>query len=317
VDRKQQFKQYVARKAAETRTSLWSAIRSWWMESDFRPSFRYLLETEAHVYAFSIAANALLAFFPFTMILLTLCRHVLDWKGVYNVILQLVQANLPEGAGFVIQGLTTMAEARRRIELISLVLMFYTSSGVFLPLEVALNKVWKIERNRSLLRNILVSFLLATAAGLLALSSVALAGELEGAINFLLGWLPGQMVAQAMSRLMLELVSIPLMIAIYFLIYYLLPNARVPARRVLPAAVVAGVATEIVKLVYFITLPLFHFRATYGPFAVPVTLLFWAYAGSMVMLLGAHLSAQVPSRQPSLDFAEPLSPASGEGTGSE
>jgi uncharacterized BrkB/YihY/UPF0761 family membrane protein len=29
----------------------------------------------------------------------------------------------------------------------------------------------------------------------------------------------------------------------------------------------------------------------YGPFALSVTLLFWAYAGAMILLFGAHLSA--------------------------
>ncbi|HEV2499543.1 MAG TPA: YihY/virulence factor BrkB family protein [Terriglobia bacterium] len=304
MDYPKHLKEYAAQKAAAIKAGAWDAVRVWWAASSFRPSFRYLLETEAHVYAFSIAANALLAFFPFTLILLTLCRHALHWDSVYAVIIQLVQANLPEGADFVVKGLTTMAEARRRIEIISVALMFYTSSGVFLPLEVALNKVWKIEPNRNIWRNIFVSFLLAVASGLLALLSLAIAGGLEGAIHFLFGWIPGQVVVAALSRLTIELVSVPLMIAIYFMIYTLLPNGKVPARQVLPAAILAGVATEAVKLIYFLTLPLFHFRATYGPFAVPVTLLFWAYASSLVLLWGAHFSAQVPSQQPSLDFIE-------------
>ncbi|HEV2418387.1 MAG TPA: YihY/virulence factor BrkB family protein [Terriglobia bacterium] len=309
MDYPKHLKEYAAQKAAAAKAGAWDAVRVWWAASSFRPSFRYLLETEAHVYAFSIAANALLAFFPFTLILLTLCRHALHWDSVYAVIIQLVQANLPEGADFVVKGLTTMAEARRRIEIISVVLMFYTSSGVFLPLEVALNKVWKIEPNRNIWRNIFVSFLLAVASGLLALLSLAIAGGLEGAIHFLFGWIPGQVVVAGLSRLTIELVSVPLMIAIYFMIYTLLPNGKVPARQVLPAAILAGVATEAVKLIYFLTLPLFHFRATYGPFAVPVTLLFWAYASSLVLLWGAHFSAQVPSQQPPLDFIERPSPA--------
>ncbi len=36
---------------------------------------------------------------------------------------------------------------------------------------------------------------------------------------------------------------------------------------------------------------MFRFREVYGPFALSVTLLFWAYAGAMILLFGAHLSA--------------------------
>ncbi len=53
-----------------------------------------------------------------------------------------------------------------------------------------------------------------------------------------------------------------------------------------------GVIMEILKFVYIETLPLFRFREVYGPFALSVTLLFWAFVGALVMLLGAHLSAQ-------------------------
>ena len=46
-----------------------------------RPSLRYLFTPEVHIYATSIAANALLSLFPFTLILLTACRRWLHWEA--------------------------------------------------------------------------------------------------------------------------------------------------------------------------------------------------------------------------------------------
>lgn len=71
-----------------------------------------------------------------------------------------------------------------------------------------------------------------------------------------------------------------------------LPNGSVPARRVLPAAIIAGVLTEVGKFVYVLTLPVFRFREVYGPFTLSVTLLFWAFLGALILLFGAHLSVQ-------------------------
>ncbi len=268
------------------------AIRAWKAKSHFGPSLRYLMGTEAHVYAFAIAANALLSFFPFVLILLGLCRNWLHWQGSYSAILDLLRANLPSGADFVVHDLTALVGGRQRVQVVSVLFMFYASSGVFLPLEVALNKVRNIERNRNLFMNILISFCLAIFSGLVALLSAAAAGGVLHALSFLFGWLPWHIIVNAFSRIALEALSIPLMIVIYFAIYYVLPHGKVAARQVLPAAIVAGIATEIIKVIYFLTLPLFRFRETYGPFAVPVILLFWAYVGSMVMLWGAHFSAQ-------------------------
>ena len=64
----------------------------------FVSSARYLFETEVHAYAFSIAANAYLSFFPFTFILLAICRRWLHWENAYLMVLQLLQVHLPVGA---------------------------------------------------------------------------------------------------------------------------------------------------------------------------------------------------------------------------
>ena len=54
-------------------------VRPWWTR--LRPTARYLMETEAHVYALAVAASVLLAFYPFLMVMLSFCRDVLRWPA--------------------------------------------------------------------------------------------------------------------------------------------------------------------------------------------------------------------------------------------
>src|SRR5271157_3164848 len=54
------------------------------------PALHYLLQTEVHTYAFSFAANALLSFFPFIVLLLTLTRRVFHSMDMYNVVIELL-----------------------------------------------------------------------------------------------------------------------------------------------------------------------------------------------------------------------------------
>lgn len=287
------LKERFLRKYGETRESVRNALRLSWQPRQVKRSIRYLLATEPHVYGFSVAANALLSFFPFALVLLTICDKWLHWSGAYNAILELIQANLPSGSEFVIKGLSVMLADRRPIQIASVILMFYASSGVFFPLEVAFNKMWGIDRNRSLFINLLLSFFLAIFSGGFALLFAAAAGGILKAVDFLLGWLPWHAAVVVFSRIALEItITIPLMVFIYFVIYFVLPNGKVPARQVFPGAVIAAVATEMVKLVYFLIAPLLKFPATYGPFAVPVELLFWAYITALVVLWGASFSAQ-------------------------
>jgi membrane protein len=256
------------------------------------PGLRYLFSPEAHVYAFSIAANAYLSFFPFCLLLLTVCRRWLHWQGAYDVVLELLRSRLPVGTESLIRNLTVLVQGRPRLQLMSVVMLLFTTSGVFLPLEIALNRVWGFDRNRSLMRNQVRSFLLAMATGILAFFWILLTSAAQWLLSLVLGGIPSQVVLHALSRGLLEVVSIPFAVSIFFVIYYYLPNGEVPLGRVLPAAVFAGVLITLARFIYELTLPLFRFREVYGPFALSVTLLFWAFVGALILLFGAHLSAR-------------------------
>ncbi|HUI43282.1 MAG TPA: YihY/virulence factor BrkB family protein [Terriglobia bacterium] len=254
-------------------------------------SFRYLWRTEVHAYAFSIAANALLSFFPFTLLLVTICHSWLHWQGAYDFVVELLRANLPTGADFVIRNLVVVMRARRPVQAASVLLLFITSSGVFLPLEVALNKIWGIRRDRSFLGNFAVSVMLAVGSGIIAFASVVLGAVTTAAFPVAVGQSQWPGLATAAARATLETISIPLMVGIYFAVYYALPNGRVPVGRALPAAVVAALLTELVRFVYAWVLPVFHFPEVYGPFALSATLLIWAFLGALILLWGASFFA--------------------------
>jgi len=54
-------------------------------------TIRYLMRTEVHTFAFSVAANALLSFFPFVVLLMTLIRRLFRSAGMYEVVVQLLR----------------------------------------------------------------------------------------------------------------------------------------------------------------------------------------------------------------------------------
>src|ERR1035437_9297309 len=116
-------------------------------------TLRYLTQTEVHTYAFSVAANAILSFFPFIVLLLTLIRRVIRSQAMYNVVLELLRDYLPSNKDFVIRNLQFLASVRGRGQVLSFVMLLITSTGIFLPLEVALNRIWGFKKNRSYLMN--------------------------------------------------------------------------------------------------------------------------------------------------------------------
>lgn len=254
-------------------------------------TLKYLMRTDVHTFAFSVAANAILSFFPFVVLLLTLVRRVFHSKVMYEVVVQLLKDYLPAGQDFVIRNLNAMVDTRHRVQIVSLVILLVTSSGVFLPLEVALNRVWRFENNRSYLGNQVISLSLAFACGLLALLSIALTAGVVAPFEFLLRG-HGIWFIRLVGFLVMKVTAIAASIAIFFLIYWLLPNGKVPARAVLPAAIIMGLLSEALKYAYILALPWLNFQEVYGPFALSVSLMFWAFLSGLLLLAGANLSAE-------------------------
>ena len=78
-------------------------VRSAPAEGLLRSTARYLMQTEVHTFAFSVAANAILSFFPFLVVLMTLIRYVFRSQTMYLVIQNLVRDYIPAGQDFVIK----------------------------------------------------------------------------------------------------------------------------------------------------------------------------------------------------------------------
>ena len=103
---------------------------------------RYMAQTEVHTYAFSVAANAILSLFPFIVLMFTIARLVFHSTAMESAIADMIRYFLPTGQQFVTKNMEIVAHAHSGVRVASVVMLLISSTGVFLPLEVALNRVW-------------------------------------------------------------------------------------------------------------------------------------------------------------------------------
>ncbi len=256
-----------------------------------RSLVRYLTQTEVHTYAFSVAANVILSLFPFIVLMLTLAHRVFHSRAMAAVIADEVRYFLPAGQDFVVRNMTILARAHGGVQLASVAMLLVSSTGVFLPLEVALNQVWGAERNRSYVMNQLVSLGLAFAIGTLTLLSISLTAAQHSVLSFLFLGNTDNVVFAFLAHWLMQISAAVVSVLIFLLIYWVLPNRRLPLLAVLPAAITTGLLWEVAKRIYMALLPWLDFRAVYGPFSVSVSLMMWAFFSGLLMLAGAHYSA--------------------------
>ncbi len=252
---------------------------------------RYLGQTEVHTYAFSVAANSILSLFPFIVMMFTVARDVFHSAAMTNSISGMLHDLLPSNQDFVVRNMALLVHPRGSVQAASVVMLLISSTGVFLPLEVALNQVWGVRKNRSYVMNQMVSLGLAFAIGLLAMFAVLVDTAQTGILTFVFFGHTENAVFGFIHHLFLQITVAFLSMSMFFAIYWILPHRRLPIRAVLPTAVVTGLLWDFGRLLYILALPHLDFHSVYGPFEVSVTLMIWAFLTGLLLLAGAQYSA--------------------------
>jgi membrane protein/epoxyqueuosine reductase len=249
----------------------------------------YLLDSEVHTFAFSVAANAILSFIPFIVLLYTLSRSVFHSTTMVSVVSDMVQYFLPSNQEFVAKNLEGAA-MRQGVQLFSLIMILVACTGIFLPLEVALNQAWGVVKSRNYLLNQVVAFGLAGLMVVLALVSILLNAGAQDLLTVLFFHHTDNFVFKGITQLWLAFSTGVASILFFFSIYWLLPNRKVPWRPVLRTSIVTGIIWLVAKMIFVQVLPHMDLKALYGQFYVSVGLLFWAYISGLILFAGAQFS---------------------------
>ncbi len=249
----------------------------------------YLLDSEVHTYAFSVAANAIISFIPFIVLLYTLSRSVFHSETMVRVVGEMIHYFLPSNQDWVAASLAAAA-GRHGVQWLSLVMILVSCTGIFLPLEVALNQAWGVAKSRNYLMNQLVAFGLALLMVGLAVASILLSAWQQQVLGFIFVGQTDNFVFKGLSYLWLALSTGVASILFFFSIYWLLPNRRIPPGHVLRTSIVTGITWLIAKNIFVAVLPHLDLKALYGPFYISVGLLFWAYVSGLILFAGAQFS---------------------------
>jgi membrane protein len=259
------------------------------------PLFRYLvLQTETHAFCLALAAAALLGFFPACLAMLSVFKNMLRWDGAYDVLLSTVQSYFPVHQDFVVSNLKALSSLGHR-QLGSLLWILLGAAGVFIPMETALNRLWQIHEDRPYWLNQIVGFTLTLVCTMLGLFSLSISAALHKIVN----QLPFNIVRATMRFLVIRSTMTCFFIVAIFALYKFLPNKKISARQVLPAAILAGVMAELVRVIFVRVVP--DLDPTQGPFATSVTFLLLVYFETFVVLGCAFLASQT-ERYPWLGF---------------
>jgi membrane protein len=270
---------------------------------DFKEAFRRFRAHQMNDHAAALTYYSLLSLFPALLFAVALLGVFSGQKLIADAADYLKTAGAPPDTVDAVTAALESAQSQRSTAITALViglaLSLNAASGAFSAVGRALNRVWRVEEGRGLVRRklndlgwtlvvlvlVIITFVLIFVGGGLAEDVLGLVGlgETAAAVWRVVRW-------------PLALVSAML---VYAVVYYAAPNLEIRRWQWISPGAVFGVLTWIVaSALFFVYVSNFSsYSATYGAFAAAVILLVWLWLTNVVLLFGAELNAAIDVRR--------------------
>ncbi len=180
---------------------------------------------------------------------------------------------------------------------ISIALLLFGASGVFVQLKDALNTIWDLPPQKApkgilgFLKSRVLSLGFVLGVGFLLLVSLILSAILSGVGNYMSGVVPMASLLQALNFI----VSFGVITVLFAMIYKFLPDIKLPWRDVWLGALFTALLFSIGKWLLGLYLGRSSMASTYGAAGSFVVLLVWIYYSAQIVFFGAEVT-QVYSR---------------------
>lgn len=168
----------------------------------------FLLSNEIYTYASAIAFNVLIAFFPAAIVVLTLV-NLLGGPGLYQAALSAIVDYIPANQAFFQTQIATVSRNFSGMTLLSLAILLFSAVGIFVPVELALNYVWKEKDGRHWAQSQLISFGLLFFFILMTLVPVSLTWLVTSALEFVFFFLRGTAFLKGVEWFFMKIFTIP------------------------------------------------------------------------------------------------------------
>ena len=203
----------------------------------------------------------------------------------------LVESLVPDSIARQVLGyLTQFAGQANRLGFIGLVVLFGTALALILTVDRTLNAIWRVRRPRPLAQRLLLYWAAMTLGPLLLGGSVAMTSLAVSASRGVVGDLPGGVA------FFLDLIQYVLLAAGTAALYYYVPNTSVRWSHAWLGGLFVSTAMDLAKrllVLYLGKVP--TYSVVYGTFSIVPILLVWIYLAWVIVLLGAVITAYLPS----------------------
>ncbi len=236
----------------------------------------------------NISYNIILSILPLLFGALAVFAYFFNTSDLQAQILTFFTNNLPNSVGNLQANLSRITSARAALGLFGIVGGLWTGINIFTTLDDAINRAWGVTKFRSFIKAKLLEAAMTVGGGLLLVLSMGFSAILTF-FPLLHGPLANEFVEAAGY-----IASFILMFIIFLVMYKVMPNTKTTWREVFPGALLAAVAFEAARQLFFLFAGnIADLTIIYGSLATIVLFLIWIYYAAMVTLIGAIFTVEL------------------------
>jgi membrane protein len=237
-----------------------------------------------------ITFNILINLIPFIMLLLALVgTYLYNDQEVLNHIRAYFRDVAPAFDPKIMKSLTDVIQNRQIVGVLGSVGLVWFSTWVFRSLRIVLNIVFRVEKNRGILRGIGLDLFMILLAGILLLVSMIL----SSVVTFLQGY-QGEIpvvIGPTIQWILKYLLPFFLTVGMFFLIYKIIPNKWVRFKSAFQAALFTGLLWELAKHLFgWYVVHLAKYSIFYGSLSTLAIFVLWVYYSSTILVVGAEFA---------------------------
>jgi membrane protein len=272
---------------------------------------RRLREERAPQTAGSLTFTTLLSLAPLLAVVLAVASAFPAFeKGIAELQSFVLAHALPDTPGVrrFMDQIGSFSQNAGRLTALGLAAFGVTAVMLMLTIDNTINRVFRVQRRRTLLQNVLMYWAVLTLGPVLIGASLSITSYAFGASL-------GLVHRDSPLDVAMRVLPFVLTCAALVLLYGIVPARRVDWKHAVIGGIAAGIAFELAKrgfTLYLSKVP--TFRLVYGAFATIPVFLLWVYISWVVVIVGAIVTSMLPGwraksdhdRAPGEQFADAL-----------
>lgn len=191
---------------------------------------------------------------------------------------------LPDAGEQIVPYINTFLESVSGLTLPGTITLIATALLLMVRIEVAFNRIWRVDRSRTLTNRIVLYWALMTLGPLLIAAAVALSAQKVFGDAGMIGSLPPGL--QKIGTFLLGW-------TVFSLFFLFVPNRPVRVKHAVIGAFLSTLLFEVAKAGFVAYVSNANYKVIYGALATVPLFLFWLYLVWVVVLLGASLAASL------------------------